>query len=350
MPVKDLWYNIHKMKMKSLLPIAVSTVLPFVATCDVTVSSNAVSFTAVSTDCGIDTQLEFLFAGPGSDRDYESMFLTDDDVGKIADAFAKAGMPIGKPVSQSQCRFWPIGTKVAMEPDIWTLVRDMRNERRQSVVWTGGSREGDGRPVAATNMPLAVFALYNCPQSLMQFDDALDQSATYGRFQPAVKIPKGERRRFTFRWGSETNGGKHELTPDFPDGMSVGEAIKLATALDALDSPETKVNGFRDGQFFYKAFLPLEKWRDRKERLTQPYEVKFRDGKPILTVITEDWSNPDSSDPKLTAKEVSFDSIPKEPKVDTCLVFTTKAMKLGEVYSVAKLLPKSVVNWYVFGD
>ena len=316
----------------------------------IAVSSNAVSFTAVSTDCGVDAPIEFLFAGPGSDHDYESMFLTEDDPGKIADAFAKAGMPLGKPVSQALCRFWPIGTKVTMEPDLWSMVRDMRNERRRSVVWTGGAREGDGRPVAATNMPLAVFALYNCPQSLMQFDDALDQSSTYGRFQPAVKIPKGERRKFTFRWGAETNGGKHELTPDFPSGMTVAEAIKLATALESLDSPETKVNGFKDGQFFYRAFLPLEKWRDRKERLMQPYEVRFRDGKPYLTVIDEDWSNPDSTDPKLTPKEVSFDSVSKDFKIDTCLIFANKSMKLSEVYAAAKLLPKSVVNWYVFGD
>ena len=46
----------------------------------IVVSSNCVSFTAVSTDCGLDAQIEFLFAGPDSDHDYESMFLTEDSV------------------------------------------------------------------------------------------------------------------------------------------------------------------------------------------------------------------------------------------------------------------------------
>jgi hypothetical protein len=268
----------------------------------------------------------------------------------IAAAFEKAGMPLGKPASAKSCRFWPIGTKVKMEPDFWSLVRDMRDERRQPIVWTGGTREPDGAPVAATNMPLAVFALYNLPQSLMQFDDALDQSATYGRFQPAVKIPKGEKRTFKFTWTGETNGGKHEMTPDFPPEMTVGDAIKLAGALSELDSPATKVNGFKDGQFFYRAFLPRESWRDRKERLTQPFEVRFADGSPALTVIKEDWSDQNATDPKLIAAEATFESVAKDDRTDTCFIYAPKSMKLADVYAVCRLLPKAVVNWYVFGE
>ena len=314
------------------------------------IATNSVTFTAVSTDCGMDAQIEFLFAGPGSDHDYESMFLTEDSVDDIAAAFRKAGMPLGKPTSGKECRFWPIGTKLKMEPDLWSLVRDIRNERRQPVVWTGGAREKDGSLVAATNMPLAVFALYNLPQSLMQFDDALDQSTTYGRFQPAVKLPKGERRTFKFTWTGETNGGKHEMTPDFPPEMTVSDAIKLACALSELDSPATKVNGFKKGQFFYHAFLPRESWRDRKERLTQPYEVRFVDGKPSLTVVKEDWSDPDATDPKLVETNPPFESIAKDERVDTCFIYAPRSMKLAEVYAVCKLIPKSVVNWYVFGE
>ena len=316
----------------------------------IAVSTNCVTFTAVSTDCGMDAQVEFLFAGPDSDHDYEAMFLTDDSVADIAAAFERAGLPRGKPVSQHDCRFWPIGTKLTIEPDLWSLMRDMREERRRPIVWTGGTRETDGSPVAATNMPLAVFALYNCPQSLMQFDDALDQSTVYGRFQPAVKIAKGERRTFKFSWTGETNGGRHELTPDFPPEMTVGEAIKLARALGQLDSPETKVNGFKDGQFFYRAFLPLESWRDRKERLVQPYEVSLVGGKKVLTVVSEDWSGKDVLEPKLTATETPFEAVRDRSDTDTCFIFAPTSLKLADVYAVRKLLPKSVVNWYVYGD
>ena len=316
----------------------------------IVVSTNSVSFTAVATDCGADAEIEFLFAGPDSEHAYETLFLTEDSVRDIDAAFRKAGMPPGSPVSAKDCRFWPIGAKLTMKPDIWSVIRDARGERRQPMVWTGGTREADGSPVAATNMPLAVFALYSCPQSLIQFDDALDQSATYGRFLPAKKFTKGEKFTFTFTWTGETNGGKHETTPDFPPTMSVGDAIKLAGALEKLDSPATKVNGFKEGQFFYRAFVPRESWRDRKERLSQPYEVRFVEGKPDLTVIKEDWSDPDSTDPKLEVSKATFESVKDRTDIDTCFVFAPRSMKLSEVYAVRKLLPKSVVNWYVFGE
>ena len=55
----------------------------------IVVSTNSVTFTAVSTDCGLDAQIEFLLAGPDSDHDYESMFLTEDSVKDIAAAFER---------------------------------------------------------------------------------------------------------------------------------------------------------------------------------------------------------------------------------------------------------------------
>lgn len=324
-------------------------ILPLLAS--IIVGTNSVTFSVVSTDCGIDAPLEFLIVGHDSDNDYEAMFTTEDSVSDIDAAFKRAGMPLGSPISYKECKFWPIGTKVTMEPDLWTLVRDMRNETKRSAVYTGGSRNPDGSPVAGTNMPLAVFSFYNLPQSLILFDDSLEQSIVYGRFQPAVKIPKGEKRTIKFSWTpGVTNGGKHAMTPDFPPTMSVEEAQKLAGALALLDSPDTKVNGFKEGQFFYRAFIPREAWRDRKERLLQPYEVRFVDGKPALTVIKEDWSDENSTDPKLTVIEATFESVKNKTDIDTCFIFAPKSMKLEEVYSVQKLLPKSITNWYVFGD
>ena len=137
------------------------------------------------------------------------------------------------------------------------------------------------------------------------------------------------------------------------DDIEIGAgatAAKLAAALAQLDSPDTKVNGFKEGQFFYRAFLPRESWRDRKERLSQPFEVRFVDGKPSLTVIKEDWSDPNATDPKLIESIQPFESIAKDDRTDTCFIYAPKTMKLAEVYAVCKLIPKSVVNWYVFGE
>ena len=305
------------------------TLLPLLAS--IVVATNSVSITVTSVDPGLDCPLEFFVVGPGSDNDYESLFVAEDSVADIDAAFRKAGMPLGSPIAHKECRFWPIGTKVKIEPDLWTLVRDSA--------------------AAATNMPLSVFAFYNCAQSLILFDDALEQSIVYGRFLPAVKIPKGEKRTIKFSWTpGETNGGKHVMTPDFPPEMTVEAAAKLAAALAQLDSPDTKVNGFKEGQFFYRAFVPRESWRDRKERLVQPYEVRFVEGKPDLTVIKEDWSDPDATDPKLEVSKSTFESVKDRTDIDTCFIFAPRSMKLSEVYAVRPLLPKSVANWYVFGE
>ena len=48
---------------------------------------HSVTITAVSTDCGLDAPLEFLFVGPDSDRAYEALFVTEASVAEIADAF-----------------------------------------------------------------------------------------------------------------------------------------------------------------------------------------------------------------------------------------------------------------------
>lgn len=338
-------------------------------------ASRSVTLTAVSTDCGKDAPIEFLLAGPESDHDYEAMFLTEASVKDIAQAFADAGIPLGQPVSTSACRFWPTGGKLEITPDIWTLMRDVRDERKAQVTYTGGTREADGSPVAHTNMPQAVFALYNCPQSLLQFDDALDQSATYGRFLPAVKIPKGEKRTLTFTWKDNADlplevefapgklaetllaikeksaGREIDLMPSFSPELTVHEAIEVAKALSVLDSCTVKVNGFKPGQFFFRAFLPRESWRDRKERLTQPYEVRLGGEKPSLAIIKEDWSDTSSSDPKLTVREnVPFEMIPKTDNVDTCFVYAKKGTRLADVFAVRTLLPARVVNWYVYED
>ena len=348
----------------------------------VDVDSHSVAFDVVSTDPGLGTDIEFLVAGPDSDHDYEAMFLTENSVAELCDAFKRAGFPAGDPIDYRKCRFWPVGDDVAFEPDIWSFITDTRDERKAPVLFTGGTKGPDGVPEAHTNMPQAVFALYDCPQSIFQFDDSLGQSVTYGRFRPAVKIAKGEKRTLKVTWKGRTlhkklvlrlepgagvtnaiatlrreSGDDAELdvTTVFSPDMTVAEAQGCAAALQLLDSPSVKFNGFADGQFFFRAFMPLERWRDRTERLTQPYEVSIApDGKFSLTVIKEDWTTKtDSTDPILIVKEnVDFASLATSQgaQPDTCLIFAQKSTRLADVFAVRKLLPPSVSNFYVYGD
>lgn len=346
---------------------------------------HSVTLTAVSTDCGVDTQAEFLLVGPNTDHDYESMFVTEASVTDIAKAFAAAGIPLGRNVDFTSCRFWPVGEELTMEPAFTNFVREMRGDTTPSVLYTGGLRDAKGVPEAETNMPSAVFALYGCAQSLLQFNDALDQSATYGRFQPAVKIPKGEKRTFTFTWngnpthesvslkvapgkaaeaftGLKDKAEKRQLDVivDFAPEMTVKEAMAAANALALIDSPRVKINGAAEGQLFYRAYLPLEKWRDRKERLAQPPEVHLKgDGTFVVTRIVEDWkSDPESTDPRLVVSDHPCKDVAEAAKLldeycgntVTILVFAGETTPVSRIYELKKAVTCTVYNWYVFTE
>ena len=347
-------------------------------------AKKTVSFDVVSTDCGVDTDVEFLLVGPGSDHDYEAMFKTVSPVGEIVEAFTKAGFPLGSVMSDKNCRFWATGDEVIMEPAFTNRVRDLRSENRAKIIYTGGARNGKGEAEAAVKMPEAVFALYNCPQSLILFDDFLDQSATYGRFKVAQKIPEGEKRRITFKYvcgtshKKETIGinstnlaevarslkaksaeAKLDVLCDFSPKMTVKAVRDAATLLQMLDSNKIKINGVKEGQLYYRAYLPLEKWRDRKERLAQPPEVRFKpDGSFSVTEIKQDWSDENSLDPKLTPEEKNYTDVKAAAKaadavasrVFTVFFYAPETLEIGRIFEFRKHLKTDNLNVYVFTE
>ena len=344
---------------------------------------HSVVFTATETDCGADAQLEFLFVGPDSDRGYEALFVTDAKVSEIAAAFDKAGIPRGRPLDQAAARVWPVGERVAMEPALRTLVKDSEEGAPDSIVYAGGTRGAGGVPEAETNMPSAVFALYNCPQSLLQIDDNLGQSETYGRFSPAKKPVKGRRRVFTVTWNGTNSfetmtlklspGGLPEamrllkerskaspldVMTDFSREMTVKEAGECANALAMVDSRRVKFNSFAPGQFYFRAFLPLERWRERSGRLAQPPEVHLAPGGVTVHEITEDWSDEKSLEPKLVVKTTEYADLAKAgeevsrlaDRTSTVLLFAPRDMKLGSLYDFKAKVSGGVSIWYVFSE
>ena len=308
----------------------------------IVVSTNCVSFTAKAT--GIDTAVpvEFVIAGPGSDRDYESLFITDDSLKDIVEAMSKAGIPTGKTYDVDKCILWPIGPVVEFEPRIDSLVRIKEDVdyRLYDTVYTGGNGNYD--------MPLAVLSTYTFSQSLFSFDDSLDQSVGYGRFIATRQWQKGDKITFKVTW---KGGATVDTTPDFPADKTLAEAVKYAQAVQLLDTRTSKVNGFKEGQFFYQAFLPKEQWKDRKERLVQPIEIRLTSTNVVTTVIDEDWSV-DGPDPKLTARIVDFDKAFAEKKKVTNVVFffAPADTKLERLYELKKRIPASYRNFYVYVD
>lgn len=343
------------------------------------VGTNSVTFTATSTGIGAKTPVEFFLAGKGSDRDYETAFLLEDSVEELAAALEKGGLPRGKPLSQAACQLWPVGQNVTLTPPPSAFLDSTPPEGVEAfppVCYTGGARDkNNGRIEAETEMPKAVFALYDCPQSLFLYSGIFPQEVVYGRHVLTNALAKGERRSFTISW--ETRPSYRaldlELRPDnatalletlkresasgdvvvrvsFGSDVSLAACAAFANALAVVDSPHIKINGFKDGNLFYRAFLPLVKWRDRKERLVQPFEVTLdADGHAKAVRIAEDW-NVEGLDPKLTVHPVTFEEMANYPMTDTALFFAPKTIPFRFVQDILKKLPKTVRVFYVFGE
>lgn len=335
-------------------------------------SGRSVTFSAKSTGIVENAPLEFLFVTPESDRDYESVFVTDAKASEIAAAFDKAGIRRGLPIDGQKCRFWPSGMRVEVSPSPWLYIEDRDSASgRLPVAYTGGSRDANGALVAETNMPSAVFALYSLGQSMLLLDDALDQSEVYGRFVSKQTLEKGTRVEFTVSWNGASRTKPYELalkpgeakgaieamrqavddcgldvSPVFSDEFTVQEAASVANALAVLDSRSVRINGFADGQFYYRAFLPLEKWRDRSQRLTQPIEAYFTNTNTAYVAIDEDWSV-EGLDPKLTPRDITFDEA-KRATTDTCFIYAPPDMKLKRLYDFKRSVAPAFRNWYIY--
>jgi len=346
-------------------------------------AAHTVEFDALANGLSTTAPLEFLFCGPGSDKDYESLYSLEVSVGEFVQALEAAGIPRGQPTDSAACRFWPVGVRLELNPRLETLLRDTREKALPPLIYTGGTRLADGSPAAATNMPLAAFSLYTLAQSPLQFGEALDQGATYGRFVPARALVKGERCRFKLTWRGAVDcrherlvlspgnaaaalkrlkalpAAELEVAAEFDGALTVAEAARVATALEALDSPAFKLNGTPNGSFYYRAFLPQERWRNRRDRLLQPPELHFAaDGQIEAVLITEIWSNKEIAEPELKVEARTFASAaeaarwvaPASKTTKSALLFAPVDTRLAPLYALNRALAADVVNYYVFGE
>ena len=332
----------------------------------------SLSFTATATGVGKGTPVEFVFAGRNTDRDYESMFLLEDTVDGFCAKLEQAGLPRGVPTDSMRCRLWPVGCRLKFEPSLSDYIDGKMPEglSESDPVYTGGTRLAGGVCDASTNMPASVFSIYSLSQSPIVYNGIYDQGAVYGSFTAGKALKKGERVLFTVSWDAETlprtihqtirpgnsaevlrllkaESAKGELDAliGFDETLSVAEATVAANALSMIDSSRVKINGFTN--IFYRAFLPLVKWLDRKERLTQPFELTLGDPDKLV-FVEEDWTV-EGDDPKLTPKEIPFEMAKSHPRTDTCFIFAEPKMPLSRVLRAKeKLAEANIKNWYIF--
>jgi len=335
----------------------------------------AFTFTASATGVEKGTPVEFLFIGKESDRDYEAMFAIDMPVADFVRAVEKAGLKSGQPIDAEACRVWPVGTPVAFDPPISKFVETDGSDGFSlgRLVYTGGLKGTNGVPVAATEMPASVCSLYSLGQSLFLPEGILAQGDVYGKFCAGETLKKGVRYAFTLSW-NDADRPKHvdlhakpgnsvellttlknesvshhlDVLVSFDSELTVAEAVKFSKALDLVDSVRVKITGCREGSLFFRAFLPLEKWTERQNRMVQPFELTVAADGYDLVFVEEDWSV-EGDDPKLTPRKISFDEAMSKDKTDTCFIFAKPETKLSRTYAAMERLKGSKVrNWYVF--
>lgn len=335
----------------------------------------SLSFTATATGVGKGTPVEFAFAGKGSDRDYETMFLLEEPVATLCRRLERAGIPCGKATDLEHCVLWPVGCELSFFPPLTNFIASTLPESlaESPPVYTGGSRNEKGTPVANDEMPLAFFSYYTLSQSPIVFSELYNQGDVYGAHIAAVEMKKGQKVVFTVSWNektlprhmdvdvsttnaasvlstllSEAKTSELDVTVTLDPSMTVSDAVTAATALSKLDSRRIKLNGFKDGNLFYKAFLPDESWTNRIARLVQPFELTIDGDNDRLVFITEDW-NVEGLDPKLTMHEIPFSEASQHPKTDTCFIYARSDTHLSRILSAKQRLKGARIrNWYVF--
>ena len=318
---------------------------------------------------------EFLLVGPFSDRAYEAAAVTVATPGDIARAVESLGMVRGGGIGSRPFRFWPYGERVQAtvrrldrpdltEKPLQSLIVDKEVLApllgEGGLVFTGGRWEGDGC-LTDTNMPSSVISLYNEASSIFDVPFQVGQNEVYGRLSLAEALPSGALMEIVLRPLVPAGGGARVLpmmatatmdgdqikvtcsgedekvlkrdslaevlmwlrsqaeagrepfvTVAIDDALPLKRAIDVAHVFGLLDGKGLKLDGKTEEGLFVRAFLPLEKWRERKDRNPQPFELHLSreaDGalKKRLVFIEEDW-NVEGLDPKLTLRDYPFEA------------------------------------------
>jgi len=379
---------------------------------------------AVGHAVGVTT--EFLLIGPLSDRAYEAAAVTVALPGDIARAVESMGLARGGCVGSQPFRFWPVGERVTAAvrrldvPDVaerplQTLVRDEEAGApllgEGGLVFTGGRWE-NGACQTDTNMPAALISLYNAGETVFDVPFQVGQSEVYGRLSLAEALPYGALLEVVLRplasdgnprvlplkvvaavdgegvvltckgadgsvshkagladaitWlrGQAETGRELFVTLGMDDALPLKRAADVARLFVMMDGKGLKLDGKTDGGLFPRAFVPLEKWREREGRNPQPFEVhvtQLADGKQAkkLVFVEEDWSV-EGLDPKLTPREFPFEAWEELPgllkraggtdnKVQVLFIFAPLELPLGCFMPGVRAVSDRLPLVYVFG-
>jgi hypothetical protein len=146
------------------------------------------------------------------------------------------------------------------------------------------------------------------------------------------------------------------------DALTAGAARDLARVLKAVEGEGgIRVDPPPDGQLYFRAFLPDEKWRSRRERFAQPWELRVgrsAEGawKYTLVQVLEDWSKEGQLDPDLTVKEHPLarqEDLPARIRelgggINTLFIFAPADAPLASFLTAVRASQAALPTVYVF--
>jgi hypothetical protein len=307
------------------------------------------------------------------------------------------------------------------EKPLQALIRDTDADAplfgKGGLVFTGGRwTASDAARVCLTDaqMPASVISLYNEPGTVFDVPFQSGQGEVYGRLTLAEALPYGALLEIVLRPLEPKGGGARVLpltviaalsgadveltctsgggavlkraglaealswlhgqaeagrelfvTLGMDDAMPLKRAADVARVFGMLDGKGICLDGKAEQGLFPRAFLPQEKWRERKGRNPQPFELHVTKGpdgalKKKLVFIQEDW-NAQGLEPKLTPREYPFDAwdeLPKwiekaggaDCKVSLLFVFAPAEMPLSLFMPGVRAVAGRLPLVYVFGE
>ncbi|HOE60734.1 MAG TPA: hypothetical protein PK576_03745 [Kiritimatiellia bacterium] len=370
---------------------------------------------------------EFILIGPMSDRAYEAVAVTVAAPSDIVRAVEHLGLKRGGGVGSRPFRFWPVGERVtatvrrldgtdAAVLPLQTLIRDEGEGEplvgEGGLVFTGGRWVGPSC-LTDTNMPCSVISLYNAGETVFDVPFRVGQSEVYGRLKLARSYPcgalievvlrplaaDGRPQVLSLRVTAEPGEGGVSLVTRGADGtvlhrsalaeglvwlrkqadtgrelfvtlemdetLTLQQATEVARIFDMLDGKGLKLDGKGEDGVYAKAFLPLERWREREGRTPQPFELHVKRNAEggwtrSLVFIEEDWQV-EGLDPRLTPRTYPFEeweALPgltaraggAENKVRVLFVFAPREASLRTFMPGVRALSGRLPIVYVFGE
>jgi hypothetical protein len=157
------------------------------------------------------------------------------------------------------------------------------------------------------------------------------------------------------------NGQDPFVDVEFNKNLPVGAIKQVAGLIQEIES----VNGIRvdvpkEGEPFFKTFLPNEQFRIRKKRYSQPCELWLSETNNMVSaeIIKPTATYLDNQiDPKISIKEFSFKDLTEykkildensDPEVKVLLIFAPSDMQYSNVYKYIKPIIKDYPTIYIF--